>query len=134
MPDLEILEQELIFKAVKSSGPGGQHVNKTASKVVLQCDITNSAALTESEKVLLLDKLSSRLTKEGILILEDSSTRSQHKNKEAVKERLIEIITLGLKKPKFRKKTNPSKASKLKRIREKKINSEKKSNRQKPDL
>lgn len=134
MPDFDILEQELTFKAVRSSGPGGQHVNKTASKVVAQYDINNSEALNEEEKLLLLNKLSSRLTKEGILILESSSTRSQHKNKELVRERLFEIITLALKKQKSRKKTKPSKASKLKRLREKKIKSEKKGNRQKPDV
>jgi ribosome-associated protein len=134
MPDLEILQQELNFKAVKSSGPGGQHVNKTASKVVAQFDVNSSQALNENEKALLLTKLSSRLSKEGILIMESSSTRSQHKNKELVVERLLEVVIEGLKKPKFRKKTKPSKASKLKRLREKKIRSERKDQRQKPDL
>lgn len=134
MPDLEILQQELNFKAIKSSGPGGQHVNKTASKVVVQFDVNSSKALNENEKALLLTKLSSRLSKEGILIMESSSTRSQHKNKELVVERLLEAVIEGLKKPKFRKKTKPSKASKLKRLREKKMRSEKKDKRQKPDL
>lgn len=134
MPHFDLLVQELNFKAVKSSGPGGQHVNKTASKVVVQYDINSSEALTEDEKKLLLKKLSTRLSKEGILILECSSTRSQHKNKELVKERLTEIITLALQKPKFRKKTKPSKASKFKRLREKKLKSEKKEGRQKPQF
>lgn len=134
MPHLEIVQQELNFKAVKSSGPGGQHVNKTASKVVAHFDIQNSQAFTEEEKALLINKLSSRLSKEGVLIMESSSTRSQHKNKEIVVERLLAVITGALQKPKFRKKTKPSKASKLKRLREKKIRSDKKDLRQKPNL
>ncbi len=86
MPDLDILHQELSFKAIRSSGAGGQHVNKTSSKVVVQYDIAASNALNEDEKSLLLDKLSGRLTNGGVLILDSSETRSQHKNKELVVE------------------------------------------------
>jgi len=134
MVSLEQLKEELTFKAVRSSGPGGQNVNKTASKVVLQYDLHNSQALNEEEKERALEKLSSRLTTEGVLIVECSETRSQHKNKELAVERLIGIVTSAIKKKKIRKKTKPSKASKLKRLREKKVISEKKTNRQKPDL
>ena len=134
MPDFDSIFSETSWKAVRSSGPGGQHVNKTASKVVVQFDVASSSGLSEEEKQLLLRKLSSRLTTDGVLILEDSSTRSQHKNKEIVFERLREVIQEGLKKPKPRKKTKATKASKLKRLREKKIQAEKKSNRQKPSL
>lgn len=134
MPDLDALQQEINFKAVKSSGPGGQHVNKTASKVVAQLDINNSKALAEEEKSMLLHKLSSRLSKDGVLILESSTSRSQHQNKDIVVKRMLEVIAGALKKPKPRKKTKPSKASKLKRLREKKILSEKKNQRQKPNL
>lgn len=134
MPDLDLLISETTWKAVRSSGPGGQHVNKTASKVVLQYDIPASSALTEEEISLLLKKLASRLTIEGVLIVTSSASRSQHKNKDLAMERLKDIITGALKKSKPRKKTKPSKASKLKRLRQKKINSEKKGNRQKPPL
>lgn len=134
MPDLDIIKQELDYKAVKSSGPGGQHVNKTASKVVVQFDVQNSQAFNEEERSRVLKKISSRLTNEGILIIESSDTRSQHKNKEIAIERLMGVIMEAVKKPKPRKKTKPSKASKLKRLREKKVLSEKKANRQKPDL
>lgn len=134
MANFDDLLQEVSWKAVRSSGPGGQHVNKTASKVILHFDIPNSSALTEEEKSRLLKKLSSRLTTEGVLILESSATRSQHKNRELGMERLGEVIREGIIKPKPRKKTKPSKASKLKRLREKKALSEKKSNRQKPSL
>lgn len=132
MPDLEALLSEASWKAVRSSGPGGQHVNKTASKVVVQFDVANSSALNEEEKHLIFHKLASRLTSDGVLILEGSSTRSQHKNKQLTLERLKEIILQSLKKQKPRKKTKPSKASKLKRLREKKIRGEKKQNRQNP--
>lgn len=134
MTSYEVLLEEVVWKAVKSSGPGGQHVNKTASKVILQYDIPNSSALTEEEKTILLKKLSSRLTREGVLIIESSSSRSQHKNREQGLERLKNVIREGLKKPKPRKETKPSRASKLKRLREKKAQGEKKSNRQKPSL
>jgi len=134
MPDFDILKQELSFKAVRSSGAGGQHVNKTSSKVVVQYDIQNSFAINEEEKTRLLNKLSSRLTNDGVLILDSSESRSQHKNKELVTDRLMEVITQALKKAKPRKKTKPSRASKLKRLKEKKTLSEKKANRQRPEL
>lgn len=134
MANLNQLKEELTFKAVKSSGPGGQHVNKTASKVIVQYDLPNSEALNDEEKARALEKLSSRLTNDGILIVESSETRSQHKNKELALERLVEIVSSSVKRKKIRKKTKPSKASKLKRLREKKVISEKKANRQKPDL
>src|SRR5690606_1387980 len=134
MPDFDILKQELSFKAVRSSGAGGQHVNKTSSKVVVQYDIQNSFAINEEEKTRLLNKLSSRLTNDGVLILDSSESRSQHKNKELVTDRLMEVITQALKKAKPRKKTKPSRASKLKRLKEKKTLSEKKPHRQRPEL
>lgn len=134
MPHYELLKQELLYKAVKSSGPGGQHVNKTASKVIVQYDIPQSAAISQEEKTLLLEKLSSRLTNEGILIMDSSESRSQHKNKELVTERILEVIAGALKRQKPRKKTRPTKASKLKRLHEKKAKSAIKVDRRKPEL
>ncbi len=134
MPNLTLLFNEVSFKAVRSSGAGGQHVNKTASKVILTFNVEQSSGLSEEEKHLLSKKLQSRLTLNNELKLECSETRSQHKNKELVLERFKELILKGLVKPKKRKKTKPSRASKFKRLREKKMNSEKKSNRRKPEL
>lgn len=134
MPDYEALKLELTFKAVKSSGPGGQHVNKTASKIILNFDLENSQAFSEEEKSRILKKLASRITNSGEIILESGETRSQHKNKELVTTRFLELIQKALKKEKPRKKTRPTKASKLKRLRSKKIKSEKKITRQKPPL
>jgi len=88
--------QELKFKAVRSSGAGGQHVNKVSSKVELTFDLENSMALTDLEKNRLLKKLSSKLSKENILLLQCEETRSQHKNKELVIKKLPETVEANL--------------------------------------
>ena len=81
---VEILNSELNFKAVRSSGAGGQNVNKVSSKVILSFDLKNSQALSEEEKLLLETKIASRLTSENILILNCDEDRSQLKNKTIV--------------------------------------------------
>ena len=80
--NVEILKNELEFTAVRSGGPGGQHANKVSSKVVVLFDIEISQALSENEKVRLLDKLSSKLNKKNQFILTCDESRSQHKNKQ----------------------------------------------------
>lgn len=127
----ENLIKELNFKAIRSSGAGGQHVNKVSSKIELSFDLENSTSLSESEKERLKTKLSSKLTKENVLILFCDESRSQHRNKEIVIKRFIELIQQSLIRPKKRKKTKPSKASIKKRIDSKKKHSEKKNNRKK---
>jgi len=134
MLDFEALSKEANFKAVRSSGAGGQHVNKISSKVILSFNIDNSSILTEVEKELLIKKLQNRITTQNDLILECSETRSQHQNKELVLKRFKEVILSALKKHKKRKKTKPTKASKFKRLRAKKLHSEKKADRRKPNL
>ena len=134
MLDVQNLTKELKFKAIRSGGAGGQHVNKVSSKIELTFDIDASNELSEGQKELLLKSLSSRLTKENVLILFCDESRSQHKNKEIVTERFLEIIKKGLKKPKSRKKTKPSKASIKKRLDNKKKLGEKKIRRKKTDL
>jgi ribosome-associated protein len=104
--DQEKILSELTFKAVRSSGPGGQNVNKVSSKVVLGFDLKNSLAITDDEKARLLDKLASKLTTESVLILNCDENRSQLKNKEIVIKRFLEIIKKGLHVPKPRKPTN----------------------------
>ena len=94
--------------------------------------VTDSGAFSENEKERVLNKLQSRLTNSGELILQSDESRSQHKNKELVTQRFLDIIKKALVKPKSRKKTKPSRASKLKRLRNKKMHSEKKSNRKDP--
>ena len=125
---------ELQFKAVRSSGAGGQNVNKVSSKVVLTFDLKNSKALTEEEKTLLISKLTPRLTSEQILILNCDEDRSQLKNKAIVTKRFLDIITLGLHIPKIRKATKIPKSVIRKRIKDKKNVSEIKKSRRKPDF
>jgi ribosome-associated protein len=125
---------ELQFKAVRSSGAGGQNVNKVSSKVVLSFDLKNSQALSEEEKMRLETKLSSRLTSDLVLILNCDEDRSQLKNKAIVTKRFLDIITLGLHIPKIRKATKIPKSVIRKRIKDKKNMSEIKKSRRKPDF
>ena len=125
----ENLIKELNFKAIRSSGPGGQHANKVSSKIELTFELKKSTELNEEQKYLLLKNLANRLTKENILILFCDENRSQHKNKEIAIKRFLELIKNGLKKPKDRKATKPSKASIKKRLNTKKKTSLKKSSR-----
>ena len=120
----EKIISELSFKAVRSSGAGGQNVNKVSSKVVLTFDLKKSQALTEAEKLLLETKLSSRLTTDLVLILNCDEDRSQLKNKEIVIKRFLEIIKNGLIVPKVRKVTKIPKSVIRKRIKDKKNISE----------
>ncbi|MCG8182969.1 alternative ribosome rescue aminoacyl-tRNA hydrolase ArfB [Tenacibaculum piscium] len=128
------LLKELHFKATRSSGAGGQHVNKVSSKIELSFDILNSKELSENQKEILYTKLASRLTKEQILILFSDETRSQHRNKELAIKRFLCIIKEGLKKPKIRRATKPSRNSVLRKHENKKRQAFKKSLRKKPDL
>jgi ribosome-associated protein len=128
----ERIIHELNFKAVRSSGAGGQHVNKVSSKIELIFDLQNSSELTDDEKILLTKNLQSKLTKENVLLLQCDESRSQHKNKEIVIERFLELIKNGLKVPKKRKATKPTKSSVEKRIEKKKNIALKKVLRQKP--
>ncbi|WP_309608800.1 alternative ribosome rescue aminoacyl-tRNA hydrolase ArfB [Flavobacterium sp.] len=132
--EIEKIIQELQYKAVRSSGAGGQNVNKVSSKVVLNFDLNASKALSEEEKELILFKLSSRLTSENILILNCDEDRSQIKNKAIVTKRFLEIIKNALIVPKIRKATRIPKSVIRKRIKDKKNISEVKNNRKKPNL
>jgi ribosome-associated protein len=130
----EQLLAELTFKAVRSSGAGGQNVNKVASKVVLTFDIPKSQAFSKEEKTLIYSNLASRLTTDGVLILNCDEDRSQLKNKEIVIKRFLELIKKGLFVPKERKATKVPKATIRKRIKDKKNLGEIKKSRRKPDL
>lgn len=127
-----ILLNELEFKAVRSSGPGGQHANKTATKVELSFDVQASEALSEPEKERIIRKLASRINKEGILKMNSEESRSQHTNREIVIQNFIEELKKALKRSKPRKKTKPTKASRIKRLKAKKKKSEIKANRKDP--
>ncbi len=130
----DIVISELKFKAIRSSGPGGQHVNKTASKVEVSFDLLASNAFTIHEKERLKQKLFSRLSLDGILTLQCGETRSQHRNKAIVMERILDLLKQGLKVAKPRKKTKPSKSAIQKRLKSKKEQAIKKKYRRRPGL
>lgn len=127
-----LLENELIFLTSRSSGPGGQNVNKVNTKVTLKFDVLNSHILTQEEKEIVSSKLKSRITSEGILLLSSQEKRSQLQNKESVIQKFEGLLAEAFKKKKARKPTKPSKGSVQKRIKSKKQASEKKKWRQRP--
>tara|TARA_R110002073_G_scaffold279535_3_gene443669 strand:- start:4098 stop:4502 length:405 start_codon:yes stop_codon:yes gene_type:complete len=130
----EQLISELSFKAVRSSGSGGQHVNKVATKVELYFDLENSSVLTEEKKEKLKEFLRKKLNKDGILILQCSQTRSQLKNKELVIKKFFELIEKGLKEQKKRIPTKVPKSVIKKRLAKKQQIAKKKANRKKPEI
>ena len=132
--EIEKIISELNYKAVRSSGAGGQNVNKVSSKVVLSFDLKNSKALSEEEKLLLETNLASRLTTDLVLILNCDEDRSQLKNKEIVTKRFLALVKNGLLVPKERKATKIPKSVIRKRIKDKKNISEIKKTRRKPDF
>ena len=130
----DILVSELKFKAVKSSGSGGQNVNKVATKVALYFSLEDSDAFSEKEKLRLTQKLRNKLTKDNSLILQCDESRSQHKNKEIVIARFLAIIQEALKRNKRRIPTKKPESVIRKRLSDKRNVSDKKASRKKPDL
>jgi len=129
---LEQIEPELVITTARSGGPGGQHVNKVSSKVIIRFDVTGSTRVSDEQKALLLRKLVSRLTLDGVLVVAAQESRSQHENKQKAYEKLSSILEKAFLQPKRRKPTKPTKASKTKRIQSKKQHAEKKKWRQRP--
>lgn len=132
--DKAILLSELKFKAVRSSGAGGQNVNKVSSKVVLSFDLANSLGLTQEEKERLQIKIANKLTQEAVLIITSEEDRSQFKNKEIAIKKFLKVIENGLLVPKERKEIKVSRNAKEKRLNAKKVMSVLKQNRQKPNF
>lgn len=130
----EILISELNFKAVRSSGAGGQNVNKVSSKIVLIFDVATSLGLDEEEKLMLQSKLKSKISQENLLILTCDEDRSQLKNKRIIIKRFFEMLEKALVKPKKRIATKATKGANEKRIQEKKKAGEIKAGRKKLDL
>lgn len=132
--DITALKTELKFRTSRSSGPGGQSVNKVSTKVELLFDVWNSNILSEEKKEIITSKLKNRINTDGIFYISSDETRSQLKNKELVIERFITLLEDALKPIKKRKPTKPSKASKEKRLKTKKIKSDKKDLRKPPEV
>jgi ribosome-associated protein len=129
---VRIPEAELELRAARSSGPGGQSVNTTDSKVELRWNVATSAALSTTQRDRVLERLASRLTRDGVLILTGSEHKSQHRNREAVLARLRSIVGEALTPPRPRRRTRPTRASKERRLQSKKHRAELKRLRKPP--
>ncbi|MBK9981134.1 MAG: aminoacyl-tRNA hydrolase [Saprospiraceae bacterium] len=130
--DWEKLRAELEFRTSRSSGAGGQHVNKTETKVEALLDVKASPGLNEDEKKLVFEKAINRINDEGILSITSQKSRSQLDNKENAIEKLQQILLKALTPVTKRIRTKPSKSSVEERLEEKKIQAEKKEGRKKP--
>lgn len=128
---LKYIREEVSFTTTRSSGPGGQNVNKLETAVILKWNIVNSNCFSEEQKEILLQKLKNRLNNSGELVLRSEVYRSQIKNKEDSLIKLLNTIKISLKKEKRRIKIHPSKISNIKRLENKKRNSEIKNSRKK---
>jgi ribosome-associated protein len=131
-PAISLDEDELEQKAVKASGPGGQAVNKTSSAIELRFDVRNSPSLPEDVKPRLEKLAGSRATLDGVIVIFAQSYRSQEMNRQDAVDRLVELIRKAAERPKPRKKTRPTYASKLKRLEGKAKRSGIKAGRGKP--
>lgn len=132
-PTLALPLSELDFSFTRSGGPGGQHVNRNETKVELRWDITNSATLNDHQRRLIQERLPQYITKDGILRLVSNETRSQHRNRQAVMQRLQNLVTEALRPRRKRRPTRPSAGVRARRIEQKRRRSEKKKRRRKPD-
>jgi ribosome-associated protein len=131
-PELVIPSEELDFQAARSGGPGGQHVNKVESKVILRYDVRRSRILTEDQRLMLLERLAGRLTREGELVLHSSRYREQSRNAAAARERMLEILQLALAPRIPRKETQPKRSAKERRLKAKRTRSSLKRSRRQP--
>ena len=127
---ITITRAELDFRTSRSSGAGGQHVNKTSSRVEISWNINRSVALTDEQRDLLTTRLGTRLSEEGAVRVVASDTRSQLRNRQAAEQRLGELIARSLRVQKKRKPTRKPRAANEARLTEKKKHSDKKRNRQ----
>lgn len=130
-PALPEILHEFVFTTSRSSGPGGQNVNKVNTKVTLKWDVLHSASITDEQRMLIREKLKSYFTKEGVLILMAQDKRSQLANKEAVLHKLDQLLKKAFVRKKIRKATKPSKTAVKKRLESKKQHAEKKQWRKK---
>ena len=120
---------ELQFQTSRSSGPGGQNVNKVETKVQLKFDVNNSLVLSEEEKLTLVQKSPNKIDQEGFLQLSSQEKRSQIQNKELVVRKFYDLVRMAFHKKKIRKATKPSKGAIEDRLKAKKAQAEKKANR-----
>jgi ribosome-associated protein len=132
-PEKSFIE-EMKFSASRSSGPGGQHVNKVNTKVELRFNINDTNLLSADDKTLLFEKIANKINNNGELVLVSEKYRSQSRNKESVIEKFFEILKNALTPPKKRIPIKLSKTKKKKRLENKKKQSDKKEMRKPPDV
>jgi ribosome-associated protein len=120
---------ELGFRASRSGGPGGQHVNTSSTQVELTWNVVESPSLNEGQRALILEKLANRIDQGGVLHLSSSGSRSQARNREDVTERFRMLVAEALHVPKPRRKTRTPRAAREARLRAKRLRSEKKRTR-----
>jgi ribosome-associated protein len=132
-PRLTIPAGELSMAFARSGGPGGQNVNKVSSKVELRWNPVTSAALTHDDRALLLERLRSRLTTDGTLIVTSTLTRDQLKNRDDAQSKLVLIVRSALHRDKPRRETKPTRSSKRRRVADKRHRAEIKRNRRSDD-
>lgn len=125
-PRMAIPRSELQYRASRSGGPGGQHVNTSSTRIELLWDLNGSRAVTDEERDRLRLKLAARLDAEGMVRVVASDRRSQQQNRQAADERLARLIKHALHVPKARKATKPTRAAKERRLTEKKKRADKK--------
>jgi ribosome-associated protein len=118
------LDKEISLEYIRASGPGGQNVNKVATAVQLRFDVTHSPSLAGDVKARLVKMAGKRITSGGVLVLEARRYRTQKQNREDAIQRFYELMKKASEKPKLRQKTKPTKASKERRLKEKKIRGE----------
>ena len=128
-PALAIPRGELDARTSRAGGAGGQHVNTSSTRVELRWNVQRSSVLDDATRARLLEKLASRIDGEGFVRVIASERRSQLQNRERAEERLVDVVRRALATPKPRRKTRPTKASKEKRLEEKRRNAERKRNR-----
>ncbi len=131
---IAIDERELDESFVRSSGPGGQNVNKLATAVQLRFDLRGSPAIPPGMKARAEKLAGQRLTREGVIVISADRFRTQDQNRDDARARLVELLQRAAVVPKVRRKTRPTLASKKRRIEGKKHRSEVKSRRGRPDL
>ena len=133
LPPAAVFLPEITFQTSRSSGPGGQNVNKVESRVELRWHLADSQVLSALQKQLILEKVANQLTAEGLLLVTAQDDRSQLRNKEIALARFYELLQKSLRRPKPRRATRPSAGAVRQRLEGKKRQGEKKANRRRPE-